>query len=292
VLAEGDFFDDTGAHAVGGHGGKARGRQVGSEEEYISAVEELGSVDPQHDVDLVVADFEPWSLEQMAELYVIESEVSHHAVLQNLSILAQIKSALRLLRVATVNDADEEGTIAADGGDLVVRMGDCYTRLGASTMHILYKTFSEIRIVKPYMSSSLDPERFVVCTGFRGLPAEVDAVLTAAVAEAKTGRCVMSIVPMHLLLETTFLGCLCRTNDRLALRQLAAMQYIDTVGAVVERDDSRFMSLGHEAVGRINLDQLKHMPDVLKGGASASELGGGAAPMAIERASAGKDGEA
>lgn len=225
------------------------GRIVSSELHHIQMLEELVATGERHILDFAVIDIETTTLQDLSAHKIIESELSREASNPKLSFLVQVQSALRLLRSS--NDG-------GDGGDLVVRMGDCYTRLSASVIYILYSTFSELRIVKPYLSSPSDPERFVVCTGFRGLPSDIDAVLTSAVEKCKAGQCVLSIVPMHLLLETTFLGCLCRTNDRLARRQLTALHLAEKDDVIVPIDDPGFLELGQEAIDRINLDTLKH----------------------------------
>ena len=56
------------------------------------------------------------------------------------------------------------------------------------------------------------------------------------------------------------MGCMCRTNDRLAQRQLAAIKLADADDAVASDDDERFLALGNEAIVRINIETLKHDP--------------------------------
>ena len=257
-LADGVYFAK---HAgVSHHFGTLDARLVGSVEAHADAVLAFAS-EPRRksSIDFVVVDLAPTTLNQMAEAKVVETEISRDAHTTTLMTLAQLQAALQLLRPQAAAAADEGG-VGVEGGDLVARVGDCYTRLTAGVIYVLYRTFSEIRVVKPYLSAPSDPERFVVCTGYRGVPAEVDAVLGAAVAACRDGRCVMAFAPMQQLLEPTFMGCLCRTNDRLALRQLAALNYADTDDAVAKDDDGRFLALGNEAVDRINLDMLKHYP--------------------------------
>jgi hypothetical protein len=245
---------------VADHGGTLVARLAGSAESHADAVLALAA-EPGREgsIDFAVLDLAPTKLSEMAEARVIETEISRDTHTAKLMMLAQLQAALRLLRSADIAAADGGGD-RNDGGDLVARVGDCYTRFTAGWIYVLYRTFTDIRVVKPYLSAPSDPERFVVCTGYRGVPAEVDAVLGAALAACRDGRSVMAFAPMQQLLEPTFMGCICRTNDRLALRQLAALKYADTDDAVTKDDDARFLALGNEAVDRINMDMLKHNP--------------------------------
>ena len=114
-----------------------------------------------------------------------------------------------------------------------------------------------MRVVKPFLSCPLDPERFVVCTGAKGLPDALDRTLDRAIAACREGRCVLSIVPMQLLLESTFLGCICRTNDRLAQRQIMAIKALGKASSIAAAGDERFAELGADAIKLIDLETLK-----------------------------------
>jgi hypothetical protein len=274
--SDGVFFTDTDTEVASGHswGGTAMAIKTASPEEHTDAILKLLTDASWRDsVDFAVVDLGPTSLREMAKLGVIETEISPDICTAKLCSVVQLRAALRMLR--STSGAATEGGGCNEGGDLVVRMGDCYTRFGAGVVYLLYKTFSEVRVVKPYLTSPVDPERFVVCTGFHGLPDVVDAVLGDAMTACQEGRCVLSIVPMQLLLEPTFLGCLCRTNDRLATRQVAAIQHSVSPNAVTKDGDAHFLALGNEAIARINLDMLKHNPASTNVGetAASAEMG-------------------
>jgi D-alanyl-D-alanine dipeptidase len=259
-LADGVYFKGPDGAAVAHHGATLAGRMVDSAEAHADAVLALAAEEGREgSVDFTMLDLAPTTLGEMAEARVIETEVGRDAHTAKLVMLSQLKAALRLLRPTAAVDGGGGGG-GAEGGDLVARVGDCYTRLTAGVIYVLYRTFTEVRVVKPYLSSPSDPERFVVCTGYRGVPAEVDAVIDTAIAACRDGRCVLAFVPMQQLLEPTFMACLCRTNDRLAQRQLAALKLADAEDAVASDDDERFLALGNEAVDRINIDMLKHDP--------------------------------
>jgi len=163
------------------------------------------------------------------------------------------------VRAALANLAG--GTSTTEGGDLVVRVGDCYTRFTASLLHILARSFNHIRIVKPYLSSPLDAEKFVVCTGFAGELHGVSAILDQAIDACEQGRSVMAFVPMSCLLQPTFMRWINVNNDRLGRRQLAAFAFAAGAAATpVAIADKDFVALGEEAVQRISLPVFARGP--------------------------------
>ena len=144
--------------------------------------------------------------------------------------------------------------------DVLLSTGDCYTRFTASLLYILARSFNHIRAIKPYLSSPLNAEKFVVCTGFKGGPNGASAVLDQAIDACERGHSVMSFVPMSCLLQPTFMRWINATNDRLCRRQLAAFKYVAGTSATPATPTSTaskdFVALGEEALRRICLPAL------------------------------------
>jgi cap1 methyltransferase len=76
------------------------------------------------------------------------------AIAQKL-VLCQVAAGLHLLR---------------NGGTLLVKMFGFQTTTVRTAMRHLYDSFDEIVVLKPISSRPASSERYVVCTGFRGVP--------------------------------------------------------------------------------------------------------------------------
>ena len=149
------------------------------------------------------------------------------------------------------------GTVAASSsGTLVVRMGDMLTRWSVGLLYIVFRSFDAVRIVRPFTTSPLDPERWVVCTGFRGLSRTLAAHMLAAEQRSAAGENVLAMVPMQLLLEPGFMTFVTRANDRFATREITAIKAVQAVkgaGAPATADDKEFAELGTVALAKLGL---------------------------------------
>eukprot|EP00047_Mylnosiga_fluctuans_P021933 m.111139 g.111139 ORF g.111139 m.111139 type:complete len:967 (+) comp9081_c0_seq2:644-3544(+) len=129
------------------------------------------------------------------------------------SLLAQLRLSLSALE---------------QGGSLVVHMADTLTRFTASSLYVLGLVFDKVQVLKPFTSLPFSPERFAVCIGFRGLPnalaAHLERTHERLDAAVQDGYDILSFVPMPLLLSPTFFRFLCFSTERLAARELAAIQ--------------------------------------------------------------------
>ena len=143
------------------------------------------------------------------------------------------------------------------GGTLVVRIGDMLTRWSVGLFYILFRSFASVRIVKPFTTSPLDPERWLVCTDFRGLSASLGAHMCAAEQRCAAGENVLAIVPMQLLLEPGFMTFVTRANDRLATREISAIKAVLAAeGAGIPASaagDGEFVKLGRAALAKLNM---------------------------------------
>ena len=155
-----------------------------------------------------------------------------------LGAACQIDAALRLLR---------------PGASLVLRLGDCLTRWSVGLVYLLYRSFKRLRIVKPFSSSPLDPERFIVCSGFIAPPADVFAMLDSVKRECRSGADILSVVPIDRLIEHDFNSFVTRANDRFMRRELDAWKFARTSSTCADE----LKTLGADALALVNCSQAR-----------------------------------
>ncbi len=139
------------------------------------------------------------------------------------SLLVQTMAALQLVR---------------PGGHLVLRVSDTFTRFTGALLYIVYRSFRRFRITKPFMSSPLTSERFVV-----GMDAKEpnSGVLFHLMCVAKRMDAlkggeddILSFIHMKHLLEARFLVHVTLVEERIAQRESAAITALHTA---LEQDD-------------------------------------------------------
>eukprot|EP00039_Didymoeca_costata_P006145 m.87788 g.87788 ORF g.87788 m.87788 type:complete len:1026 (-) comp13129_c2_seq6:2002-5079(-) len=199
-------------------------------------------------------DISSWGISQLIEGSALSSEIVGDVAKERHFALLYIKACLLGLcsRDKSLSDKGQP-TIA---GDLVVRIGDCFTRWSVGILYILYRNFHEVRIIKPHMSSPMDPERFVVCMGYKGVDTATIESINTAVASCERGDYVLGIVSMTNLLESEFLRFVTHSNDRLAERQIATLRFLETDEALGTGE--AFEDLGVQAISRLELDSLQN----------------------------------
>lgn len=129
------------------------------------------------------------------------------------SLLVQIVVALQCLKT---------------GGQLVLRIGDCFTRFTVGLIYLLYRSFDRVRILKPFCMSIFDGERILVCQRFLGSVQSVNDHLYATLqkqTDLLESVCeVLTLLPMTCLLEEHFLAWVTRANERIVAREAAALE--------------------------------------------------------------------
>lgn len=184
------------------------------------------------------------------------------------------------------------------GGNLVFQAGECLSRFMAGAVWLLHKCFSRLRIVKPYMSSPLSPERVIVAKDFRGSrDVAVDHLLRVAATMRRTreesqGRQdVLCFAPMDALLEPRFFLHLTLTSERFAQRETAAILALDFALRQFESpslgeeeratllDDARreAVEMGEEGLHRLTLEQVLARPAASRPASEHGATGGGSA---------------
>ena len=193
-----------------------------------------------------LCDVGSWSLEQMAAGHTLSTELGEGTsiCIQKHTLLVQVRAALCSLTI---------GTPGVRGGDLVLRIGDCYTRFTASILFLLARSFNQTRIIKPHTSSPLDAEKFVICSGYVGCTRAAFTAIDRAIDACARGHVVMAFVPMTCLLQPAFMRWLNANNDRLGRRQLAAIKFAAAVTGTPSAGDEGFVALGKDAIQRLNL---------------------------------------
>ena len=154
------------------------------------------------------------------------------------------------------------------GGALVLRYGDAATRFGASLLYVLHVSFATIRIVKPFTSPTFENDRTVVCQGFLGpratLLSHLDAVQTKARelmlhsgAAIFNDQSVLSFVAITDLMRQDFLRFLTGANERLALREIAALRLLGGFFTCPPDQSGNYPLYDPALVGARGLERLK-----------------------------------
>jgi hypothetical protein len=168
-----------------------------------------------------------------------------------LAAACQIDAALRLMR---------------PGANMVFRLGDCFSRWTCGLMYMLHRSFKCLRIVKPFSSSPLDPERFVVCSEFVGMLDGVPALLESVKQECRRGVDVLSIVPMDQLMQKDFNAFVTRANDRFVRRELDAWQFLRAGSTHIDHDDFKRLGSDCLALSLLNTNASDSDPQSTIGG--------------------------
>jgi hypothetical protein len=151
-------------------------------------------------------------------------------------------------KLAAVSQVDAALRLLQPGADLVLRLGDCLTRWSCGLVYVLCRSFKCLRIVKPFSSSPLDSERFVIGSDFIGPPKGVLAVLESVKEHCRNGADVLNIVPMDLLMERHFNSFVTRANDRFMRRELDAWASARTSSDYADEGDDGFRKFGEECL--------------------------------------------
>lgn len=119
---------------------------------------------------------------------------------------------------------------------MVLQVGECLSRFMASLLWMIHRAFVQFRIIKPFMSSPLAPERVIVATGYLGGSEfavrhllRVARRLEDARAAPEAHKDVLSFAPMEDMLEPSFFLHLTLTAERYAQRETAAIAALDAV---------------------------------------------------------------
>lgn len=139
------------------------------------------------------------------------------------------------------------------GGALVLRMSDHLTRFSTSALLVLHASFKSIRIAKPFSCAAWESERYVLCSGyagpktaapFLGLLRHVQLMLRElqdahAADPGGQRRTVLFFAPQDALVAPTLLRTLVPINERLIVREAAALRCLyDQLQQPLERSSA------------------------------------------------------
>jgi hypothetical protein len=189
-------------------------------------------------------------------------------------------------------------SVIKHGGNLVFQAGECLSRFMAGAVWLLHKCFSRLRIVKPYMSSPLSPERVIVAKDFRGSrDVAVDHLLRVAATmrrareESQGRQDVLCFAPMDALLEPRFFLHLTLTSERFAQRETAAILALDFAlrqfesPSLGEEEKAALLGdarreaaeMGEEGLHRLTLEQVLARPAASRPASELEATGSGSA---------------
>jgi hypothetical protein len=198
---------------------------------------------------------EPGALQSLSFAFCDLSSSSFESLCANSSLSTELgHDSSPDAKLVAISQVDAALRLLQPGADLVVRLGDCLTRWSCGLVYVLYRSFESLRIVKPFSSSPLDPERFVVGSGFKGPPD--DGMLTFLVSvkqRCRSGDNVLSIVSMDQLMEHDFNSFVTRANDRFMRRELDAWVRARPSSACIDDDDivNEFRKIGEDCLARV-----------------------------------------
>lgn len=122
-------------------------------------------------------------------------------------------------------------SIVRDGGDIVIKFFDCFTKFTVGLIYLMYKSFTEICIVKPRSSRPANSERYLVCKNKKANQTTIEEYLLQISRNmwsgASTDADVIELVPYEILTgDRDFFDYMCNTNNRIARSQINSLKEI------------------------------------------------------------------
>jgi hypothetical protein len=111
--------------------------------------------------------------------------------------------------------------IIAEGGAMVLKVGNLLHPLPVSLLYLMYMSFEKVTLVKPLMSPASLPDKYIVAKGFKA-----SRDISLHLMDCLNKSPLKSVVQIDLLKEDTFQDWLARRNLRLMLGQQSAVDHI------------------------------------------------------------------
>ena len=122
-----------------------------------------------------------------------------------------------------------------EGGHFVCKLSDTLTRFTAGLIYLLYRSFKNVCILRPFTLDPASAERFLIC---RELNYPVDVRIIQHLDHLMTNEKmedVLEVVPLKCLIELQFQQYMADTNQRLLQREIQALTkrlwYMNSEGA-------------------------------------------------------------
>lgn len=114
-------------------------------------------------------------------------------------------------------------TRVVEGGHFVCKINDTLTRFTAGLIYLLYRSFKNVCILRPFTLDPASPERFLIC---RELKYPVDVSIIQHLDHFMTNEKmedVLEVVPLKCLIEPQFQQYMADVNQRLLQREIQAL---------------------------------------------------------------------
>lgn len=118
--------------------------------------------------------------------------------------------------------------IVRDGGNAVIKLFDCFTMFTVGLIFLMYKSFSEICIVKPNSSRPANSERYLVCKYKKSNVDTIEQYLNEVNRQMWQNNVeVLELVPYEILSQDqNFMNYIHERNDSIGEQQINALSKI------------------------------------------------------------------
>jgi 23S rRNA U2552 (ribose-2'-O)-methylase RlmE/FtsJ len=129
------------------------------------------------------------------------------------------------------------------GGNMVLKMFDCFEKITVDLLYVLAYYFKEVNIVKPLTSRPLNSEKYIVCKGYLNNCDEHDKISMLHIAENMNNMNYVSLIKNEIPLK--FIECINAINTAFAFRQI---RYINKIFLIYDQKIHRMPILYKEKI--------------------------------------------